>query len=1108
MLALLIGVLTGVARAQAPAVAGAAMAGQVRGPGGTVVPGATVLATETRTGVRKETWSDTDGKYRLSALTPGTWRIAVSLIGFTTFVRNDITVAAGAVVSVDATLGFGAPAQPAGPAGAEGRRGGAGLERPRGQGGEGRNPAGARAGRAAGADGRSAVEPGAFAASPDDEQASGDAAVVRFADGTTETQPAAGANATGSDEESGGLDATRQDEAAANSFLLSGSVGQAATPGAGRGRFGGGRFDRGGGGAPGFGGGGGPGGGPGFGGGFGGGFFGRGGPRINRIRGSVSEQYANSAFDASPYALSGPQQPLLSSYNQRTGLTLGGPLSIPKIYDGSGRTTFFLNGSFGTSVNPIDRFATVPTAAERAGDFSGLATIYDPRTGQPFAGNAVPAGRVDPAAASLLQYLPLPNLPGSVNNYRLRETVPAQTLRLSGRVIQQLTARDSLNVAYNLQSSHATTFNSFPDLTSRSSNRGQSLAAGETHRFGGRAFNSFQFDFSQRRVSTLNPFAYASDVEGALGIQGASTAPINWGPPAVDFTNFTGLNLAIPSDVNNRTYRFTDSLLMVRGQHNLRIGGEFRRIDLDSVNDPDGRGTFTFTGFATSALNAAGLPVAGTGLDFADFLLGLPQATSVRFGSSSNQFRSWTASGFVEDDWRATSHVTFNLGLRYDYFEPFSEASGQLSNLVFGPGFSSVTRVTGLEPGSLPPSLVRGDRNNFSPRLAMAWRPSDEHSLVLRGGYGIFYDGGIYQRLVGNLASQAPFAVTGTSLSTAAQPLTLQDGLPAAAPGVVANTYAVDPNMRTPMAQTWSAGFEQSLFRYYLLSVSYVGTKGSNLDLLLGPNRFLSTGVNGSSDLSLAGAEQFIYETTGASSIYQGLQVELRRQFHDGFGFNAAYTFSKSLDNASSIGGAGQTVAQNPFDLSQEWGLSTFDVRHRLVANAFYRLPFGSGQRFLSNGGVLAALFGDWQVSGVGTYLSGNPLTATVLGNTGATGGVGTYFALRANATGLPVLVPVSTAQEFFNTAAFVVPVAGDLGNAGRGTIPGPSSFNVNLSVDRFITLSAERGLRLDVRLAVTNLLNTVNYTSVSTVVNAITFGQVTAVGPMRAMMLSLRMRF
>ncbi|HVB39132.1 MAG TPA: hypothetical protein VND92_11360, partial [Vicinamibacterales bacterium] len=359
-----------------------------------------------------------------------------------------------------------------------------------------------------------------------------------------------------------------------------------------------------------------------------------------------------------------------------------------------------------------------------------------------------------------------------------------------------------------------------------------------------------------------------------------------------------------------------------------------------------------------------------------------------------------------------------------------------------------------------------------------------------------------------NLANQAPFAVTGTSLSTPTQVLTLQNGLPVAAPGVVANTYAVDPNMRTPMAQTWSVGFEQSVRRDYLLSMSYVGTKGSNLDLLLGPNRFLATGVNGSSELSLAGAQQFIYETTGASSIYQGLQMELRRQFRDGVGFNVNYTFSKSLDNASSIGGAGRTVAQNPFDLSQEWGLSTFDVRHRLVVNGNYQLPFGPGRRFLSNGGPWAAVLGDWQVSGVATYLSGNPLTATVLGNIGATGGVGTYFALRANATGLPVLVPVPAVQEFFNTGAFTVPVPGTLGNAGRGTIPGPSSFVVNLGVDRFVTLSEERGLRFDVRLAVANLLNTVNYTSVSTVVNAITFGQVTGVAPMRTMTLSLRLRF
>jgi hypothetical protein len=1083
----------------------ASLSGHVQGPGGVEIPGATVLLTDAASGARKETWTDESGDYRISALAPGTYRVVISLVGLAPFTQDQIVITDRAAAPVNATLGFGTPATRAPFAPGAGRQERAPTGAPGQQGADRGGAGGFRQGRRA--------PPGRVAA-PDNggaDQGDGEDAAVRFTNPDLDAAPASSAGGGAAPADSGFDEPTGGEAASdANAFLLSGSVGRAATPGA-RGRGGFGRGPGGtGGGAPGFqaSGAGGFGGG-GFGGGGFGGFGGFGGGRadVNRMRGNFSQTYANSAFDADPFVLSGPQQPLPSSYREQTGFSLGGPFKIPGLYDGR-RTTFFFNGSFGSNVNAVDRFATVPTASERAGDFAGEPTIYDPSTGAPFSGNRIPAARIDSASSALLQYMPLPNLPGAVNNYHLREAVPQQTLRLAGRIVQQLTARDSLNANYNFQSASSTSVNSFPELTAQSSNRGQSLSVGETHRFGTRMFNSLQFNLNARRVSTLNPFANTDDVEGTLGIQGASTDPMNWGLPLIQFTNFSGLNDTIASLTDNRTWRLVDSLVIVHGNHNLRIGGELRRVSLDATNDPDARGTFTFTGFATSAIGASGEPLSGTGLDFADFLLGLPQATSVRFGAGQNDFRSWIANGFVQDDWRATAHLTFDLGLRYDSFQPFTSTSGELSNLLFGPDFSSVSLITGVDPGDLSSALLKSDANNFSPHLAAAYRPSDEHSLVLRGGYGIFYDGGIYQRIAPNLSNQAPFAETGRNLSTPADPLTLQNGLPSTPPDVVPNTYAVDPDIRTPMAQTWSAGFEQSLSRYFLLAVNYVGTKGSNLDLLLGPNRFVSTGVDGSPVLALSGAEQFVYETTGADSIYHGLQVELRRQFHGGFGFMVNYTWSKSLDDASSIGGAGQVVAQNPLDLSEEWGLSAFDVRHRALFNANYRLPFGEGERFLSHGGPWAAMLGGWQVSGFGTYQSGSPFTAQVLGNTGATAGVGSYFALRGNATGQPVSLSDPTIQQYFNTAAFSVPPAGTLGNAGRGTIPGPPSFNVNMSLDRLLTLSSERGLRLDVRLTATNIFNTVNFTSLGTVVNAITFGQVTGVGPMRTLALSLRFRF
>lgn len=340
------------------------------------------------------------------------------------------------------------------------------------------------------------------------------------------------------------------------------------------------------------------------------------------------------------------------------------------------------------------------------------------------------------------------------------------------------------------------------------------------------------------------------------------------------------------------------------------------------------------------------------------------------------------------------------------------------------------------------------------------------------------------------------------------QVLTLENGFPAVNSKVLTNTYAVDPNFRTPYGQTWSFTVENEIARDLILSVGYVGTKGTKLDLLLGPNR--AAPATGSGGLVLQNAQQFTYETSGASSIYQGLQVILRRQFHNGFSASAYYTFSKSIDNAASVGGAGRTVAQNTFDLAAERGLSVFDMRHRLNINQTYEFPFGQRKRFLNQGGVAAKLLGDWRIIGNTTIQSGRPLTARVLGNQSTSGGIGTYFSGRAQATGLPVSLAASdrSTLDFFNMAAFTVPPAGDFGNAGRNTIPGPGMVNFNMSLMRIVTLAQEKGIRLNFRIEANNIFNHPNYTGIATTVDATNYGRVTSVGGMRTLSMTMRLMF
>ncbi|HEY6293376.1 MAG TPA: TonB-dependent receptor [Terriglobia bacterium] len=1107
---------------------GGSVSGHLRGPGGISVPGATVVLVDAQTGARKMTWSDESGNYTLAGVPAGTYRLEVSLVGFNTDVREPIPVTASPPLKVNVALRLASPAETAqgtAPSGASGFQ--------RGQNGRGdlsqlppdmRQRIAARG--AQGAEGASGAEAG-FGGGGD--TLGGEQATVRFSE-------------NGADNSAGGAgeeppDAGGAQASSANSFLLTGSTVQASTPGGSGGGFGGrGDFGQGAPGAAGFGGGGGGGGGGfggggggrGGGGGFGGGggqdavgfFTGLGGrrPRVNRLRGNISESYTNAVFDARPYPLNVASSPRIPAYTEQVGASIGGPLVIPHVISSKDNTNFFVNYNLQHSESPFNSYATVPTPLERLGDFSETAVasgplagatpvIYEPQSGAlgprtPFPNNTIPSGMLNSASVGLLPYIPLPNLPGTVQNFRLLESLPSTNQRLMARIGHQLGKKDSLSGMYYLNSTNTDGVSGYPALDSSTSVRGQNFTLTESHTFTPQTVNTFLLNFNRQRTLLSNPFANTDNVAGALGITGISEDPLNWGVPGISFTNFGGLNLPIPSLTRNQTTRVVDSMLVNRGKHNLRFGGELRHVQLNTDTDPNARGAFTFTGFTTSNFTTAGVPVAGTGFDFADFLLGLPYSTSVRYGTSANYLRAWYGAGFVQDDWRATSKFTFLFGVRYEYFEPFTEKYGHLADLELGPGFSSASVVTGLNPGGLPPSLLRGEDTHFAPRVGLAYRPWTQHQFVIRAGYGMFYDESIYQRLVPNLVSQPPFAQSSTLVTSPAQVLTLQNGFPAVSSNVLTNSYAVDPGYLTPYAQTWNFTLQDEFARNLILDVSYLGTVGRHLDLLLGPN---PSGSNNTPD-----ALEYTYETSGASSNYNALQVSLRRQFHRGSSFWARYTYSKALDDAGSVGGSSSVVAQNYLDLAAEYGLSTFDRRHQFLLNYNYELPFGDRKRFLNHGGALEHVFGNWQFSGVATLETGTPNTARVLGNVGSTAGTGAYYSLRGDVTGLPVSLPSSERNtlEYFNTSAFTLPPTGELGNAGRDTIPGPPTYNFNMSLDRLMTFSRERGINGDFRIAANNIFNTPNFTGLGTVVNSTSFGRVTIVSAMRAVTLSFRLRF
>jgi hypothetical protein len=1070
-----------------------------------------------QTRARKETWSDGAGNYVFKDVPPGTYRVVVMLVGFRPSLLGPVEVTAAKPATANATLAMAMPGANRG-----GVRAGA-MEQNRG---------GLRAASTGQSQGSETELNSILAEVGGEGGATGGVRFEGLGGGATEAQ--GGSGITG---DMGGA------AGASSSFLLAGNTVDATAPPMQRGRrmmfrFGGGPGGPGGpAGAP-FGGGGGPR----F---FFGGFR---GPRANLLRGNFFDSYTNSAFDARPYPLNTPSQAQPSFYREMVGLSLGGPLVIPKIYNGSNKTSFFVHFDIMRGTSPQNILASVPTAAEREGDFSAttiaagpnagtMPVIYQPATTPggrtPFPNNTIPASMLNAASLGLLQYIPLPNLPGEVQNYHAQLSLGSSSQVFMGRVDHMISAKDNLAFMYFYNSSHTDGITGFPNITSTTTARMQDANLTETHNFGPRTVNTLSLHFNRMRNYVTNPFSSRQNIAGALGIEGVSPNPMDWGLPTIGFTNFNALSDATPSLTRNQTLNFADFVFHNAGKYNLQIGGNVAKIQVNTLKNPDAEGSFSFTGYSTSNFTAQGTPIAGTGYDLADFLLGLPQTTSERFGIPANYLRSTRYAFYASDDWRISNHLTLNLGGRWEYAAPFTEKYGHLSDLALGRGFLTAGVVTGENPGSLPASLLRGRMGNVAPRVGAAYRPWISHSLVVRAGYGIFYDESIYQNVVNDLVNQAPFATTSTLVTRPSETLTLQNGFPALSASTVRNTFAVDPNYHTPYAQSWNLMLEQDLSPTYLLSLAYIGTRGTHLNLLLAPN----IAAPGTGQAPTTNALPFEYDTSGASSLYNGLRVSLRHFSRHNFSFFLNYTYSKAEDNASSVGGTasargflilggpgglggGSAItaavsplppAENPFDLRAEWALSGFNPAQSVRAFGRYQLPFGDREPFLNHGGKLAHVLSNWSISDMTSFSSGLPYTAFVAGNaSNNVNGLAPFGGLRADATGLAVALPSSqqTTLDYFNTAAFAVPAAGQFGNAGRNTIPGPPSIVFNMALNRIVTISREKNMRMSLQLATSNTFNLVNYTSLATTVNSNTFGRVTGVGSMRTMTLSLRLMF
>jgi hypothetical protein len=355
-----------------------------------------------------------------------------------------------------------------------------------------------------------------------------------------------------------------------------------------------------------------------------------------------------------------------------------------------------------------------------------------------------------------------------------------------------------------------------------------------------------------------------------------------------------------------------------------------------------------------------------------------------------------------------------------------------------------------------------------------------------------------YQNIAEQLAFQPPFSVTSTNIEAPTNPLILANGFPPVTPGTITNSYAVNKNYRLGYVQIWNLNIQQQIRPTVLVNVDYTGTKGTDLEVLEDPNR-TATG------LLIANAQPFNFQNSVGNSILYAGTLRVRKRLESGISFGGSYTYSKSIDDASSIGGSTAVVAQNAQDLAAERGLSSFDQRQGFTGDWLWELPFGTDRRWLREDGPLHSIFGNWQWSGDWTIASGMPFTVNVLGDSSEIDR-GTNGTLRADTTGEPVAISNPSTSEWFNTAAFVVPAADTFGDVGRNTIIGPGSEVFDMAITRVIHLGETR--LLEFRGSATNVFNHPVFTTIDTTVNSPAFGRVTGAGAMRAITFTARTRF
>ena len=942
----------------------------------------------------------------------------------------------------------------------------------------------------------------------------------------------------------------------------------------------------------GFGGGGGRGGGGGGRGGGGGGRGGGGGGfgafrNFNPAQphGNIFYQGSNNALDSAPWSPDAPV-PQPAGFQNRFGASIAGSPYIPGLMKPDTKNFGFLNVSGQRNLTSFIEFNRVPTALERQGDFSqsflgtpstsqASVNLYDPVTGHPIPGNnllnaSVP---ISPQALAVLNYYPLPNLEpnASGDNYQTVANSGNNNFNLNARLVRTLgqaantpfgrfgggggggrrggnanappSLRQNINIGYNFSHSASDLRNIFLPLGGAQESGGNGLNVGYTIGYG-RLSNNATLNWNRLNTTVRNYFTDTNNNPSAMaGLNvpnnsgGFADTRFYNGLPTFGISGYQSLSNQTPSGLINQTISFSDVISWRHKKHNLRFGFDVRRVHADSIGGNTPFGSFSFTGYATASPTDQAAGQAGqiksdgtsSGDAFADFLLGLPNSTSIQAGLFKTYLRENVYDWYVLDDFRVKSNLTLNYSLRYEYFGPYSEENGHLVNLY--PSAGPLPWTVAMPGSGNPAGLVHPDHAMYAPRLGFAYRLKNSgltKDTVLRGGYSIMYNTGQYATFARNLSHQPPFATTQNNsafaptdknpnptptgctttqsafsdgkLSRAATTanMTLAKGFGCAASVyTIQNNWAVDPNYRLGMVQLYNLNLQRTLPLGIVMNLGYTGSKGSNLDVVGSPNA-TPTGV------ITPGIAPFDIEKSLAASHANGLVIAAQKRQSRGVSMGLVYTYSHSIDNASGVGGAVGQPVQDLNRLDLEEGNASFDRRHSLSGNWVIELPFGPNRAFLNKGGVWAYALDGFSVSGSITVASGTYLTPIYTNNQEEAAGAGT-FTLRPDRVFSVPISGAGTKEQWFNIKAFQAP-AGEYGTASQGSIEGPGTLSVNAALSRTFALGETRSLEM--RVSASNPFNTVQYSGIDTNVTDTSFGKVRSAAGMRTLQVQARYRF